>query len=143
VSTVRRTSALPRRAIAYHERQRGNFERNRTKARLPRGDTAAHAVRAGAESVRRRCARGGRHPASSHAGHWTQQVGQFERQTAAELQLRVTCDSGCDRLVRAAFEDQVSKLVLAGSLIGAFVGRMSSRYRWETVWLASSSERPR
>ena len=126
-----------------------------------------------------------------------QQVGRFERQTAAELQLRVACDSGRERLVRAAwrelrqvdaqvrgpvspmrvaaggliggvgtylvlrgvatvspcrrdvtcpdiaFEDQASKLVLGGSILGALVGRVSSRPRWETVWLAGSNERPR
>jgi len=126
-----------------------------------------------------------------------QQLGRFDSQTAAELQLRVACTSGCDRLVRMpwsdlrqvearvrgpvspmriavgaliggvgtylvlrgaqsmsdckgevtcpniAFESQAPKLTLAGSLLGAVVGRMSSRHRWETVWVADSTARPR
>ena len=34
-----------------------------------------------------------------------QQLGRFDSQTAAELQLRVPCTSGCDRLVRTAWSD--------------------------------------
>src|SRR5687767_14146945 len=34
-----------------------------------------------------------------------QQLGRFESQTAAELRLRVPCDSGCERLVRTAWTD--------------------------------------
>jgi hypothetical protein len=129
--------------------------------------------------------------------HGPQQVGWFDSQTAADLQLRVPCTSGCDRLVRTAwselrqvearvrgpaspmrtavggliggvgtylvllgaasmtscngevtcpeiaFETQAPKLTLAGSLFGAAVGRMSSRYRWVTVWLAGTTEQPR
>jgi len=129
--------------------------------------------------------------------HGPQQLGRFDSQTAAELQLRVPCTSGCDRLVRTAwsdlrqveakvrgpvspmrvaaggliggvgtylvlrvaasmttcsgevtcpdiaFETQAEKLTLAGSLLGAAVGRMSSRYRWQTVWVAASAEPPR
>ena len=129
--------------------------------------------------------------------HGPQRVGRFDSQTAAELQLRVACTSGCDVLVRTpwsdlrqvearvrgpaspmriavgglvgavgtylvlrgaasmrscsgdvtcpetALESQEPKLTLAGSLLGAAVGRMSSRFRWETVWLADSTERPR
>ena len=41
-----------------------------------------------------------------------------------------------------AFESQAPKLTLAGSLLGAAVGRMSSPHRWEAVWVAGSSERP-
>ena len=128
--------------------------------------------------------------------HGPQQVGRFESQTAAELRLRVACDSGCERLVTTAwtdlrrveartrgpgspirvavggligcaatylalrgaasmapcsdagypvlaFETQAPKLLLGGTLVGAAVGRMSAPYRWEPVWLAGSSERPR
>ena len=41
-----------------------------------------------------------------------------------------------------AFESQAPKLTLAGSLLGA-IGRMSSRHRWEAVWVAGSREQPR
>jgi len=49
-------------------------------------------------------------------------------------------DAGCPIL---AFQTQAPKLLLGGTLIGAAVGRMTSRSRWEPVWLAGASERPR
>ena len=49
-------------------------------------------------------------------------------------------DASCPVTV---FETQAPKLMLAGTLVGAAVGRTSARYRWEPVWLAGASEPPR
>jgi len=122
-----------------------------------------------------------------------QRLGRFESQDAAELHLRVPCDSGCVTVVRTAwtdlrrveartpgpgspirvavggligvattylvlrgaasmgecgyagcpnlaFETKAPEILLGGTLIGAAVGRMSARHRWEPVWVAGSSE---